>query len=64
MVKEELYSTEEQYEEIEEGLYPKFDLTDEYGHPIRDARFYPFMSRVISAANKTIASQYKYQHFE
>lgn len=51
-------------QEIEETIYPKFDLTDEFGNPIRDARFYPFVSRVISAANRTIASEYKYQHFE
>lgn len=62
---EELLETEEQqYEEEDElSIYPKF-LTDEAGNPIRDARYYPFISRVISSANKRIASDYKYQHFE
>ena len=62
---EEVIDTEEQeYEEQEdEHIYPKFELDSE-GNPIRDARFYPFVSRVISSANKTIASDYKYQHFE
>ena len=56
--------TEEQYEEEQdEMIYPKFE-TDEHGNPIRDARFYPFVSRVISAANKEIASKYKYNHYE
>ena len=63
METEELYS-DEQISYQEEELYPKFELTDEYGNPIRDARFYPFVSRVISAANRTIASKYQYQHFD
>ncbi|MGN1154471.1 MAG: hypothetical protein ACI4S3_10620 [Candidatus Gastranaerophilaceae bacterium] len=62
-------NTEETYSAIEEqeehtDLYPKFELTDKDGQPIRDARFYPFVSRVISSANREIASHYKYQHFE
>ena len=61
MMTEVLEETEEYQEE---ELYPKFDLTDEYGNPIRDARFYPFVSRVITTANKAIAANYKYQHFE
>ena len=62
---DEVIETEEQeYEEQEdEQIYPKFEQDSE-GNPIRDARFYPFVSRVISSANKTIASDYKYQHFE
>lgn len=61
---EELTTSEEEYVDDEETLYPKFALTDENGNPIRDARFYPFVSRVISAANREIASNYKYHHFE
>lgn len=65
---EEIMETEEQeYEEYEEqeeeSIYPKFTV-DSDGNPIRDARFYPFVSHVISSVNKTIASEYKYQHFE
>ncbi len=64
MIDEEIITDEQQYEEEqEEMIYPKFE-TDEYGNPIRDARFYPFVSRVISAANKEIASKYKYNHYE
>ena len=48
----------------EEQLYPKFDLTDKDGHEIRDAKFYPFVSNVITNINKVIAADYKYQTFE
>lgn len=60
---EETYSATE-WQEENTDLYPRFELTDKDGQPIRDARFYPFVSRVISSANKEIASKYKYQHFE
>ena len=58
--------TQEEYTEYEqeEGLYPKFNLTDEDGNPIRDARHYPFVSRSISSVNRLIASSFRYQHFE
>lgn len=60
---EESTITQEQYgTEDDLDFCPKFSI-DEYGNPIRDARFYPFVSRVISSANKTIASDYKYSHF-
>lgn len=61
---EEFIETEEIEDYDEElNIYPRFS-TDEQGNPIRDARYYPFISRVISSANKTIASDYKYSHFE
>ena len=66
MMDEDIITEDQQYEYEEEQeamIYPKFE-TDEYGNPIRDARFYPFVSRVISAANKEIASKYKYNHYE
>lgn len=59
---EETYSASE-WQEESTNLYPRFELTDN-GQPVRDARFYPFVSRVISSANREIASKYKYQHFE
>ena len=62
---EEIIQTEEYIEDDDEELkiYPRFSI-DEHGNPIRDARYYPFISRVISSANKAIAADYKYSHFE
>lgn len=45
-------------------LYPKFDYTDKDGNPIRDARFYQFVSRTISSFNKVMKSDYKYYNFD
>lgn len=45
-------------------IFPKLDMIDSNGNPIRDAKNFVFKSRVIYAANKAMSANSLYQHYE